>query len=325
MKALVTRHFGEHPQMAVEQRPEPVIRPGHSLIQVHATTVNPLSNQIRHGLVPQSTAPLVLSNDGAGVVLQSDVFAVGQRVAIYGAGALGITEDGLQQQLAVVRNDWLMMVPETLSLEQAAALPINYVSALQAIRRVGQLQPDQTVLISGGSGSVGSALIQLCKAYGAIVLATVSSVPKAEHASRMGADQVIDLSSRLLSHAVYEYTNSAGVDLAFDTVGGELTGQLVSALKTRGALVSIGFAGGTHANIDLMDVVVFEKRILGFDAHLETDEDVMDALAELYLLAAEGKICPHIDSVYPLGQFEAAYARLESRQAMGPILLRLED
>lgn len=95
MKALVAKQFGAQPVLQIEERSTPQIKPGFSLVKMHAATVNPLSNQIRMGGVPAAKAPLVLSNDGSGVIVESEHFKAGTAVAIYGGGALGITEDVL--------------------------------------------------------------------------------------------------------------------------------------------------------------------------------------------------------------------------------------
>jgi NADPH2:quinone reductase len=323
MKALVLKQSGRPAQMVIEQRDKPVARTGFSLVRMHAATVNPLSSQIRAGLYDTVSVPIVLSNDGAGIVEQSARFPPGTRVAIYGGGQLGVSEDGLQQEWVLVEDKRLIELPQALNLNEGAALPINYVTAYQALRRVGQLKTGQTVLISGASGSLGNALIQTARALGATVIGVVSSAQKAQRATAAGAHQVIDLSCQNLLEAVLALTNGQGADLAFDGVGGTLLGQLLRAVRTRGAVVSIGFAGGTTAEVDVVDVVVYEKRLLGYDAHLETEEDVHRALQAISAFIADGLLRPHIDSTFALEQFNEAYARLESRQATGTVLFRL--
>ncbi len=324
MKALVAKQFRTQPVFQIEDRSIPQVKPGFTLVKMHAATVNPLSNQIRLGGVPAAKAPLVLSNDGSGIVVESDQFKQGAHVAIYGGGALGITEDGLQQEYALVENKWVVELPVDTDLNVAAALPINYVSAYQAISRVGQLKKGQTVLISGATGSLGHALIQLVNALGGTPIGVVSTSGKIANALESGAKHVVDLSSQDMFSMVMDLTEGKGVDLAFDTVAGQVLGQLMKCLKTRGAVVSIGFAGGFTSEIDIVDVVVYEKKLLGFDAHLETDEDVKQVFEVLKVLLENGKIRPRIDSVFPLEEYDEAYQHLISRKAQGTILLKLE-
>jgi len=325
MKALVVDKFGSIPQMQIQERNIPVMKAGYTLVKMYAATVNPLSNQIRLGAVPNAKPPLVLSNDGSGIVIDSEQYPIGTRVAIYGAGSLGITEDGLQQEFALVPNKWLIPLPENISLEEAAALPINYVSAYQAIHRVGQLLPGQTALVSGATGSLGHALIQLIHAMNGHPIAIVSSTAKVANAIASGASDVVDLSRHDLVEQVLQFTEGKGADMAFDTVAGDLLGQMMKALKTRGTAVSIGFAGGKTAELDIVDIVVYEKKLLGFDAHLETDEDVAATFDSLKILLTTGQIKPRIDSVFPLQNHQEAYAHLMSRQAQGTILLSLNN
>lgn len=325
MKALVVTRFDTAPQMGIEERPIPALRAGHTLVKMHAATVNPLSNQVRCGRVGAATAPLVLSNDGSGIVEQSSRFEKGMRVALFGGGQLGITEDGLQQQWALVEDKRIIVLPDHFDLDEGAALPVNYITAYQALTRVGQVKQGQSVLVSGASGSLGHALIQTARALGAVPIGVVSSSAKVQRAIDAGAEQVIDLSRYSLVRAVQAATDGQGVDLAMDVVGGEVLGQLLLAVKTRGSVVSIGFAGSTEASIDVTDVVIRETRLLGYDAHLETDEDVEVALAQIQAFIARGLLRPAIDSTYPLEQFEQAYQRLTSRHATGTIILHLQS
>ncbi|MFC3902108.1 NADPH2:quinone reductase [Acinetobacter marinus] len=323
MKALVVHQFGDTPNMQIETRHIPEIKPGYSLVKMHAATVNPLSHLIRSGVIPQAQPPLVLSNDGSGIVEKSQRFAEGTRVAIYGGGQLGITEDGLQQQWVLVEDKRLIELPTDFDLDEGAALPINYVTAYQALTRIGQVKVGQKVLISGASGSVGHALIQTAIALGAIPIAIVSTPEKVDRAQRSGAQIVIDLSTQDLLQTVLDVTQGQGADLAFDPVGGALLGQLLKALRPRGALVSIGFLGGITGSFDLPDLVIHEKQVLGYDAWMETDADVEHAFTALTQFIAEGHLKPSIDSCFPLEQYDAAYKRLASREATGTILLHL--
>ena len=322
MKSLVCTSFGAPPSMVIEERPKPLPRSGYTLIKMHAATVNQLSGQIRRGLFNKAKVPLVLSNDGAGTVEDSDLFQSGTRVAIYGGGQLGITEDGLQQEYVSVKNSHVFELPDTISLDEGAALPINYVTAYQALTRVGRIEAGQTILISGAAGAVGHALIQLSRALGAKPVAVVSSPLKAEAARKSGAAAVVDLSTEILSDVVSSLTAGQGADLAFDPVGGPLLRELIKSVRERGAIVSIGFAGGAESCLDLAEIVVHEKRLLGYDAWLETDEAVSNAFSAIRSFVEKGAVRPVIDSTWTLEEFEKAYERLASRQAIGAILLK---
>ncbi|GHB34607.1 quinone oxidoreductase family protein [Salinicola rhizosphaerae] len=323
MKAVVANRLSDIPDMTLEERSQPQLKPGHSLVKVHAATVNPLSELVRSGKVPHAVTPLVLSNDGAGTIESSDQFSPGTPVAIYGGGQLGITEDGLQQQWVMVENKRLFDLPSSVNLDEASAIPINYVTAYQSLTRVGNVGVGHTVLISGASGALGHALVQISLALGATPIAVVSSASKVESAIESGADHVIDLSSQDLSSVVYELTDGVGVDFVFDVVGGALLGPLVQVLRRRGTAVSIGFVGGDTAEVKVSDLVVEEKCLHGYDAWLETDQDVAKAFDALRGFISSGMVRPRIDSRYPIDQYDAAYKRLASREARGAILLAM--
>ncbi|MBO1327791.1 zinc-binding dehydrogenase [Acetobacter suratthaniensis] len=228
----------------------------------------------------------------------------------------------MQQEYVSVRNSHVFALPDTISLDEGAALPINYVTAYQALTRVGRIEAGQTVLISGAAGAVGHALIQLSRALGAKPIAVVSSPLKAEAARKSGAAAVVDLSTEILSDVVSSLTAGQGADLAFDPVGGSLLRDLIKSVRERGAIVSIGFAGGAESCLDLAEIVVHEKRLLGYDAWLETDEAVSNAFSAVRSFVEKGAVRPVIDSTWTLEEFEKAYERLASRQAIGTILLK---
>lgn len=325
MKALVAKKLGPDAHLEIEERTIPAMKRGFTLVKMYAATVNPLSNLIRTGTLPLSKAPLVLSNDGSGVVVESDSFAKGAHVAIYGGGQLGITEDGLQQQWVLVENKRLVELPPDYSLEEAAALPINYVTAFQAMTRVGNVQKGDVVAITGATGSVGHALIQMANTLGAVPVAIISSSAKSEHAKKSGAAHIIDLSTQDLQQALLDITDGRGADIAFDQVGHGILGQLIRSVRPRGTVVSIGFIAGVEDNIDIPDLVIQEKKLLGYDAWMETDDDVANAMKSIQRFVAENKLKPAIDSIYAMHDFHKAYEKLTSRTAKGTVLLKLSD
>lgn len=243
----------------------------------------------------------------------------------YGGGQLGITEDGLQQQYVLVEDKRLVEIPAGYSIELAAALPINYVTAYQAMTRVGQIEKGQKIAITGATGSVGHALIQTANILGATPIAIVSSSEKIEHAKQSGAKEVINLSTQDLEKSLHDITDGKGVDIAFDQVGGELLGKLVKSIRPRGTVVSICFVAGIEAKIVLPDLLVQKIKLLGYDAWMETDEDVEQVMKIIQSFAAEGKLRPSIDSVYTIEEFDTAYKKLCSRTAKGTILIKLND
>ena len=323
MKAIVTTKFGPTLQMAVMERQPPQLKEGHSLIRMRAATINQLSNSLRMGAIDAASPPLILGNEGSGVIEQSDRFPAGTRVAVYGGGTLGITEDGLYQQWAVVDDSHIFALPAALSFEEGAAFPVNYLTAYLAATRTAKVGAGQYALVSGATGSVGHALLQVLNALGARPIALVSTPRKATHALMAGAYAAIDLSRQGLADEVARLTDGKGAELAFDPVGGNRTGEMMRSLAAGGLLISIGFTGGQRAEIDLVDVLVNEKGMRGYTVHAESAPAVQDALQTILDMAAEGKLKPVIDSSYPMQGFEEAYTRLTSREAIGSIVVQL--
>ena len=309
--------------MVVEERPKPSFREGFTLVRMHSATINQLSNTIRSGGHGGAKAPIVLGNEGSGMVEESGRFKPGSRVAIYGAGELGITQDGLYQQGVLVEDKRILELPDMLDWDEGAALTVNYLTAYLALKRIAKLQKGQTVLISGATGSVGHATVQVIKALGGYPIALVSSTEKAHRATQAGAPSVIDLSSQNLADSVLELTDGQGADLALDPVGGPMLGQLLRSVRRRGTVVALGFTGGKEPAFDVFDLIVGEKCLVGYSLHAETDEEVSKALAEIGTLVSNGHLRPIIDSTVPLEGFESGYSRLASRKAIGAIVLRL--
>jgi NADPH:quinone reductase len=143
MKAVVTKKFGSPPEMAVEERPRPTFKNGSTLVRMHSATINQLSNTIRRGELGAAKAPLVLGNEGSGVVEESGHFNPGTRVAIYGGGELGITQDGLFQQWVLIEDKVILELPDILNWDEGAALTVNYLTAYQALTRIAKLQKSE--------------------------------------------------------------------------------------------------------------------------------------------------------------------------------------
>ena len=323
MKALVVKHFGNPPVMVVEERSIPSARAGFTLVRMHSATINQLSNTIRKGEFGALPVPFVLGNEGSGVVEQSGRFKPGTRVMIYGSAKLGIVQDGLFQQWVAVEDHRISELPDTLTWEEGSALPVNYLTAYRTIGHVAKLQANQTVLISGATGSVGHALVQVTMALGARPISVVSSAAKAQRAREAGAGAVIDLSSQKLPDAVFDLTGGAGADIAVDPVGGPRLSELLRSVRRGGRVISLGFTGGREPTIDVLDLIANDKSIIGYGVFAESDDVIYKALVELAALAGKGELKPVIDTVVTLEDFERGYSRLASREAVGSVALRL--
>jgi len=218
----------------------------------------------------------------------------------------------------------MFVIPDNLSFDQASTLSVNYLTAWQAMHRTVQVQAGQTVVISGASGAVGYALVNVAKALGARPIGLVSSADKAERAKQAGVPEVICLSTDTdIPAAVARLTNGKGADFAFDPVGGALTGDLMRSLHAGGTVVSLGFTAGKALPVDAWDIITGEKHLVGYSLYSEEESAITTAMKSLMALAAEGKLLPNIDSTVGLTDYEEGYRRLTSRQAVGSIVLHL--
>ncbi|MGW2328492.1 quinone oxidoreductase family protein [Streptomyces sp. NPDC001700] len=309
--------------MAVEERPKPVPREGFTLVRMRSATINQLSHTIRTGGFGFSHAPLVLGNEGAGIVEDSARFPADTRVSVYGHSDLGVSEDGLFQEWALVRDDRLLPLPDTLDWAEGAALTVNYLTAYLALTKAAKVQSGQTALVSGATGSLGHAVMQTARALGARSIALVSSAHKARRASEAGAHAVIDSSSQDLDEAIADLTDGQGADIALDPVGGPRLGELIRSVRRHGTVVSLGFTGGRQATVEVMDLLAGERLVTGYGVHGDSDDEITKGLDAIGRLAADGQLRPVIDSRFALESFENGYTRLASREAVGSLVLDL--
>lgn len=323
MKALVVKEYGENAEIVLESRDQPKPNRGEALVRVYAAALNPLDLSVKSGQIPfAKNSPLILGNEGAGVVEYSSKFPKGSKVIIQG-GMLGVSKDGTHQELLVVPEDQLIPLPENFSFEEGAALPVAYLTAYLALTYYGEIKKDEWVAVAGATGSVGYAALQLTKALGAKPIAIVSSDEKAKQATTAQPEAIINLSQEGIVKGIARITNGQGINVAIDPVGSHVTSLLLQSLAQAGRLVSIGYTAGMETTINLMDLLAKATKIMGFSIYAIPEEVTQSALQHIIQLAEEGKIRPVIDSTFSLEQWEEAISRLTSRKAIGKIIFTI--
>ena len=267
------------------------------LIRIHAVGVNPIDWKYRQGLIPKEL-PAVLGSDVAGTVEVSHAegFAAGDEV-------FGFVASGAYAELAVAPATIVAPRPAGISVEQAAALPVAGLTAWQALFDRGGLERGQTVLIAGAAGGVGHLAVQLAKRTGAHVIGT-GSTRNRERVLELGADAYVDYTREDLAAVV------SGVDVAFDTVGGETTASVLQAVREGGVLVSI--AGPAPEEAAQARGVRAEQLIMTPSA---------SQLAEIAALVASGEVRVDIEEVLPLSEVARAHELSESGHTRGKIVL----
>src|SRR3954453_14300141 len=219
--------------VVVRDVPEPPPGPDDVLVEVHSVGVSfpdLLLSKGQYQLKP--SVPFTLGVDFAGTVVRGGSFRPGQRVA-------GVLPYGGGAELAVSPAGSTFALPDDVSYDEGAALPLNYLTAHFALVERGQLRKGETVLVHGAAGGVGTASIQVAKGYGARTIAVVSTEEKADVARRAGADDAVLLEG--FRDAVADLTGGAGVDLVVDVVGGDVFTDSLRALAPQGRLLVVGF------------------------------------------------------------------------------------
>jgi NADPH:quinone reductase len=213
---------------------------------------------------PRAKAPLVLGNEGAGIIEDpgGSGLAVGSRVMF--TGPYGVRESGAWEEWLLARPEDLTFVPEAIGDVVAASLPVAYLTAQITLTLAG-FKPGKTVLAPAIGGSVGNATYQLARAQGAgKVISTAGSAAKAVSAHELGFENVIDLTTEGLADGVRRITAGKGVDIAIDSVGGAVTGETLSSLGLGGVLLTLGYSAGRKTMIDVTDLIWKGARMAGF-------------------------------------------------------------
>jgi len=244
-------------------------------------------------------------------------FAAGDRVVTVGL-------DGSHAEKRVVAESFAWRVPDPLSIEEAACVPVPFGTAHDCLFEFGRLQAGETVLIHAGAGGVGLAAIQMAKGAGARVLATASSDERLERLTDFGLDEGINYATTDFVSEARRLTDGRGVDLIVDSVGGTTLQGSVQALGYRGRVISVGDAG--RSQVEPLDVSTmrannqtFAGYFLGAELFLGTRAHAL--IGRLLDDIAKGEIRVVIDRSFALSEAAAAHAYIESRQAFGRVLL----
>jgi NADPH:quinone reductase-like Zn-dependent oxidoreductase len=322
MKAIVQDTYGSPDVLELRDLDKPVVGDDDVLVRVHAAGVDPGVWHLMTGL------PYLVRMMGYGLrrpkvgVRGRDVAgrveAVGKNVTRFHPGdeVFGIC-DGSFAEHVCARPDKLAPKPANLTFEQAAAVPISGLTALQGLRDRGQVQPGQKVLVIGAAGGVGTFAVQLAKAFGAGVTG-VCSTTKADLVRSTGADEVIDYTREDFADGVQRY------DLILDTAGRRSLSHLRRALTPRGTLVIVGGEGGGRW-LGGFDRQILRAPILSAFVSQTlrplTSKERSEDLVVLKELIEAGKVTPVIDRTYPLSEVPEAIRYLEEGHARGKVVI----
>lgn len=340
MRAAVFHEFGGPEVLRIESVDMPPPGPGEVLIEVRNAALNHLDVWVRRGLPMQITMPHIGGSDIAGVVHATgpgvEGWERGARVVVDPSVSCGRCEwcqrgepnlcdhyaiigehtQGGFAEYVVVPAANLFRVPDEVDFATAAAAPLAFLTAWRGIRTRGRLRAGETVLVTGGSGGVASAAIQIAKHLGAIVHA-VTTAEHVERVQALGADHVYDRTVADFSRELAQRTNTRGVDLVFDSVGEATWKQNTRSLAKLGRIVVYGATTGPHVQLDLRHVFWKQLEVIG--TTMATPEE----FREVMQLVFSGKLEPVVDVVLPLEQIREAHERIEMGKQFGKIIIEV--
>ncbi len=304
--------------------PEPTAGGGEAIVEVKACGLNYLDVFVLHGMpglpvemprIPGGDISGVVSAVGNGVAREW----LGRRVLvdphIKTGGALGENANGgLCERIAVPAEN-LIGLPDGISFEQAAALPIAYGTAYRMMITRGHVQAGETVLILGASGGGRTGCVQIAKNLRAVVIACASSTEKLRRLKELGADHVIDYTREDFSKRAWELTGKKGVDVLVNYTGGETWVPSLRTLARRGRLLTCGATAGFDPKTDIRYIWRREVNIVGCNGWTRDD------LVKLVTEVERGSIVPIIDRVFPLAESREALRVMEDREVFGKIII----
>jgi NADPH:quinone reductase-like Zn-dependent oxidoreductase len=338
MKAVRMHQFGGPEVLRYEDIPEPPLRKDQVLVRVKACSLNHLDVWVRKGL-PGVKLPHIPGSDIAGEIVEVGEylsgFTPGQRVLVAPmhycghcvkcvAGwqnqcpkftVLGNAVDGGDCDLIAVEAANVIPFPPGLDFNQAASVPLVFVTAWHMLVGLAGIRPGQTVLVLGASSGVGIAAIQIAKLFHCRVIATAGTDAKLEKARALGADHGIDHYQQKISEEVRKLTSKEGVDIVVEHVGAATWDESLKCLKTAGTLVTCGATTGAGVGIDLRHLFARQLRLLG--SYMGTMGELHEVLGHIFA----GRLQPVVDRSFPLSEIRAAHEYLEKSQMFGKIIV----
>ena len=326
MRALLVHEHGPLESLTLGDAPDPTPGPGQVLVDVRAASIN-FPDLLVIGGTYQKLPPRPFSpgKDFAGVVA-----SVGEGVTSCKPGdrVTAQIEFGAYAEKCVVREANCHVIPDSMSFADAAAMGLTYLTAHFSLCERARYQPGEVVLVNGAAGGVGVAAVQIAKALGATVIASVSSEDKAKLAKANGADHVVrtDVADirESFRQQVFEAIGKRGVDIIVDPVGGDVFDASFRTIAWSGRVVIVGFAEGRIPQIKAGILLVKNISLIGLqwsDYRDREPEKVRKVQRELFRMYEEGKLKPHVMATYPIEEHQKALAVVRDRKVVGKVVM----
>ena len=323
MQAIVIERFGEPSELRQKEVPRPDSGEGEILVEIQAAAVNRSDVLNARGSFPFTTLPRIPGRDFAGVVVEGPRELVGTEVWGTGGGELGFIRDGSHARYLAVSRGAVVPKSDTLTLEEAAASGLAYVTAGSALIELGGVSAGETILVTGAAGGVGSAAVMIARWKGARVIGAIKDESERAMAERAGVEVVVDTSREEVKDAVLAATDGGGANLVLDAVGGPLFESALCSLGERGRMVVITTTPTKQqVSFNLLDFYRKGLCLYGLMTSFLDAEGSAAVLRDLGPGFDEGSLrAPAIAERYPLEQAGTAYARVESGEVAGRVLL----
>ena len=322
MRAMRAEQFSGYEGLKLVELPKPAVSDGKVLLRMTAAGVTPLDHTILSGQFHGSKAPLVLGNEGAGVVERGGTdFPVGSRVMFF--GPYGAFEDGAYSEWLAVRKEHLCLIPDNVDDVSAAGIPVAYLTAQVALRRAG-FRAGKTVLAPAIGGSIGNAVTQLARALGAKhAMSSTTNHAKAEQAKALGFSEVIDTSIERLADGVRRITGGYGADIVIDGIGGEVLSEALGALAFEGSLTTVGYSASRQTTIDVTNLIVPQASIRSLNMFAQPKAAVAEAWKAIVSLLKSGAIKPIVAKNFRLPDAAEALRYLIEGRPFGRVILTM--
>ncbi len=307
MRAVLVRHFGAPDQLQVEEVPQPEPGEGEALVKILAAGINPSDVKNVEGKMAGTTLPRIPGRDFAGVVVRGPRGTEGHEV--WGTGGdTGFTRDGSHAQFILIPAAALIDKPSRLTMDAAGAAALTFVTAWSSIVTGAEIGANDTALILGAAGGVGSAAVQIARFLGANVIAAVRGHEQEEQAREAGANTTIDTSAKNLVDEVRAQTGGRGATVVFDTTG-HLFADAIEAAAHGARVCVISAPEDGNATFSLRSLYRKELRVLGTDTRRLDVTACSVLLAQMTVGFDDEKLRAAAPNTYPLDRASYAYAQ----------------
>ena len=324
MRAVVLESYGGTEVLTIKDVPDPVPGPEEVLVQVHSTALNRADLLQRMGFYPGPA----MEHEIPGMEFAGTVTAVGERVTGRSVGdeVMGIVGGGAYAEQLTVHERQTMLVPSSVGLADAAAIPEVWITAFDALVAQSGLTSGMTALVHAGASGVGTAAIQIANAIGARIAVTASS-GKVQACRDLGADLAIDYTTEDYAEKVMELTEGVGADVILDVIGGDYLARNLACVKTKGTIIQVGVMGAGNPEIDLGRILRGRITLIGTVLRARPLEEkiaiTQKFATEILPLFDRGSCKPVIDCRFPLDEIAAAHDHMAANANVGKILVDL--